>query len=55
MTPKPQPGQPLAAAMGHFVHVYVDRDSPRPVDLPATLQAALAPLHSPAAGAGAAR
>jgi acyl-CoA thioester hydrolase len=39
------PGQPLAAAMGHFVHVYVDRDSRRPVPLPAVLLAALAPLR----------
>jgi acyl-CoA thioester hydrolase len=38
------PGQPLAAAMGHFVHVYVDRASRRPVALSAALRAALAPL-----------
>lgn len=38
------PGEPLAAAMGHFVHVYVDRASRRPVPLPARLQQALAPL-----------
>lgn len=30
-----------AAAFGHFVHVYVDRDSRRPVALPAPLRAAL--------------
>jgi acyl-CoA thioester hydrolase len=26
------------AACGHFVHVYVDRDTRRPVPLPATLK-----------------
>lgn len=35
---------PLAAAVGRFVHVYVDRTTRRPVPLPAVLQAALAPL-----------
>ena len=39
------PGAPLAAATGHFVHVYVDRQSRRPVVLPAALLAALAPLQ----------
>jgi acyl-CoA thioester hydrolase len=39
------PGQPSAAAMGHFVHVYVDRTSRRPVALPAVLLQALAPLR----------
>ena len=39
------PGQPLAAAMGHFVHVYVDRATRRPVPLPDALLAALAPLR----------
>jgi len=29
--------EPLAAACGHFVHVYVDRDTRRPVPLPAPL------------------
>ena len=33
-----------AAAQGHFVHVYVDRDSNRPVPLPAGLKRALTPL-----------
>jgi acyl-CoA thioester hydrolase len=34
-----------AAAQGHFVHVYVDREGRRPVrELPAALQAALKPL-----------
>lgn len=37
-----------AAAVGRFVHVYVDRASRRPVALPATLLAALAPLEDPA-------
>lgn len=31
----------LTAAAGHFVHVYVDRTSRRPVPLPDTLKAAL--------------
>ena len=38
------PGQAQAAATGHFVHVYVDRASRRPVPLPAPLLAALTPL-----------
>lgn len=37
-------GAPLTAARGHFVHVYVDRATRRPVELPAPLRAALAPL-----------
>ena len=40
------PGQPLAAAVGHFVHVYVDRATRRPVPLPDALVAALAPLRT---------
>jgi len=32
------------AACGHFIHVYVDRATRRPVDLPAPLRAALQPL-----------
>lgn len=39
------PGQPLAAAMGHFVHVYVDRATRRPVPLPRALLDAVAPLR----------
>jgi len=39
-------GEPLSAAGGHFVHVYVDRDSRRPVPLPDALRAALEPLRS---------
>jgi acyl-CoA thioester hydrolase len=34
----------LAAAQGHFVHVYVDRATNKPVPLPEKLQAALRPL-----------
>jgi acyl-CoA thioester hydrolase len=33
-----------AAAQGHFVHVYVDRETRRPVPLPDALRAALEPL-----------
>ncbi|MCW5662934.1 MAG: acyl-CoA thioesterase [Piscinibacter sp.] len=39
-------GQPLSAAGGHFVHVYVDRATRRPVDLPHALRAALQPLSA---------
>ena len=31
-------GEPLTAAKGHFVHVYVDRQTRRPVALPAALK-----------------
>ena len=34
-----------AAAQGHFVHVYVDRESRRPVELPPVLRKALEPLQ----------
>lgn len=37
-------GAPQTAAAGHFVHVYVDRTTRRPVSLPAPLRAALQPL-----------
>ena len=40
-------GSDQAAAQGHFVHVYVDRATRRPVELPAPLRAALEPLLSP--------
>jgi acyl-CoA thioester hydrolase len=33
-----------AAAQGHFVHVYVERDTNRPTPLPPSLRVALAPL-----------
>ena len=39
-----QEGQTAAAAQGHFVHVYVGRESRRPAELPAALRVALAPL-----------
>ncbi|MGQ7840281.1 acyl-CoA thioesterase [Burkholderia pseudomallei] len=42
-------GEASAAAQGHFVHVYVDRATRRPVPLPEPLRAALAPLVAPAA------
>ncbi|NVH74406.1 acyl-CoA thioesterase [Paraburkholderia sp. JPY432] len=37
-------GDAAPAAQGHFVHVYVDRATRRPVNLPAALRAALEPL-----------
>ena len=40
-------GAESAAAQGHFVHVYVDRDTRRPVELPAPLRAALEPIRVP--------
>jgi acyl-CoA thioester hydrolase len=36
-----------AAAQGHFVHVYVDRETRRPVELPPALRKALEPLQVP--------
>ena len=33
-----------ASAQGHFIHVYVDRATRRPVELPDALRAALEPL-----------
>jgi acyl-CoA thioester hydrolase len=38
-------GQPLTAAHGHFVHVYVDRETRRPVPLPAPLKQFLETLR----------
>jgi acyl-CoA thioester hydrolase len=38
------PNTDSAAAQGHFVHVYVDRATRRPVELPPSLRSALAPL-----------
>ena len=38
-------GEPLCAARGHFVHVYVDRVSRRPVALPPNLLQALEGLR----------
>lgn len=37
--------EPMAAAEGYFVHVYVDRTTRRPVPLPAPLRDALQPLR----------
>ncbi|KQU81663.1 MULTISPECIES: thioesterase family protein [unclassified Rhizobacter] len=39
-------GEPLCAARGHFVHVYVDRATRRPAALPAVLTQALEGLRS---------
>ena len=36
--------EPLASAQGHFVHVYVDRDTRRPTALPSPLRDALSGL-----------
>ncbi len=36
----------VAAAQGHFIHVYVDRASRRPAILPAPLRAALERIHA---------
>jgi acyl-CoA thioester hydrolase len=44
-------GDETAAAEGHFVHVYVDRDTRTPTPLPADLRAALESIHRPAAPA----
>ena len=38
-------GALTSAASGHFVHVYVERESRRPTALPPALVKALAPLH----------
>ena len=38
-------GQPLTAARGHFVHVYVDRATRRPIALPDRLKAVLEALR----------
>ena len=37
-------GADIAAAQGHFIHVYVDRATQRPVELPEALRNALQPL-----------
>jgi acyl-CoA thioester hydrolase len=41
------PDQALSAAVGHFVHVYVNRATRRPAPLPEALKRALAPLRMP--------
>ena len=38
-------GEPLTAAKGHFVHVYVDRETRRPVPLPEPLKQFLETLQ----------
>jgi acyl-CoA thioester hydrolase len=38
-------GEPLAVAQGHFVHVYVDRGTRRPVPIPSPLREALERLR----------
>jgi acyl-CoA thioester hydrolase len=38
-------GEPLTVAKGHFVHVYVDRATRRPVPLPPALKAVLESLQ----------
>lgn len=43
--------EPLASAQGHFVHVYVDRASQRPVPVPDAVRRLLAPLLRPSAAA----
>ena len=40
-------GASEAAAEGHFVHVYVDRESRRPVELPADVRQFLGSLSAP--------
>ena len=37
-------GEPLSAAAGHFIHVYVDRDTRRPVPVPEVLRGVLQAL-----------
>ncbi len=41
-------GQEQAAAQGHFVHVFVDRESRAPVPIPEAIRAALERLHTAA-------
>jgi len=43
-------GDDSAAADGHFVHVYVDRETRAPVALPAALRGVLEEIHRPAVG-----
>lgn len=43
-------GAPMSAAVGHFVHVYVDRTTRRPVPLPEAFVKALQALQLPAEG-----
>jgi acyl-CoA thioester hydrolase len=39
-------GDDAASAQGHFIHVYVDRETRRPVPLPAPLRAAVEKLRA---------
>jgi acyl-CoA thioester hydrolase len=39
-------GEPLTAAKGHFIHVYVDRATRRPAPLPGPLRVALEQLQA---------
>ena len=39
-------GEADPAAQGHFVHVYVDRETRRPVALPAEMRTALEAIHA---------
>ncbi|HEU4562612.1 MAG TPA: thioesterase family protein [Longimicrobium sp.] len=41
-------GDDTASAEGHFVHVYVDRESRTPTPLPPELRAVLETIHGPA-------
>ncbi|SDL61524.1 acyl-CoA thioesterase [Maricaulis salignorans] len=41
-----KPGEPEAAAQGHFVHVYVDRETRRPMPLPDAMRTALEAVHA---------
>ena len=38
-------GEPLTAAKGHFIHVYVDRETRRPAPLPGKLRTVLEALQ----------
>ena len=38
-------GEPMTAAKGHFIHVYVDRKHRRPTDLPPKLKSVLEALQ----------
>ena len=40
-------GEPLTAAAGHFIHVYVDRETRRPVPVPEALRTVLQALLVP--------
>jgi len=40
-------GEPLTAAAGHFIHVYVDRETRRPVAVPDALRTVLQALVMP--------